>query len=63
MVKPVLFKASKDGSVRELLDEMEIEYANSHFAVLVDGDNSNLDTMVKKGQRVILLPAIGGGYN
>ena len=61
MVKPVLLKAERDGTVRSLLDEKGIEYANSHFAVLVDGENSNLDTEVKKGQRVILLPAIGGG--
>lgn len=61
MVKPILLKASRDGTVRSLLDENNVAYSNSHFAVLVDGENSNLDTKVKKGQRIILLPAIGGG--
>ncbi|MHA1839519.1 MAG: MoaD/ThiS family protein [Candidatus Ranarchaeia archaeon] len=62
VVKPVLIKAPRDGTVKSILDELNIDYANSHFAILVDGENSNLDTPVKRGQRVILLPAIGGGH-
>ena len=61
MVKPVLIRAPRDGTVKSILDEQKIEYKGSHFAILVNGENSSLEAHVKKGERIMMLPVIGGG--
>ena len=61
MVKPVLIKAPRQDTVRNILDEQAVEYEHSQYVIMVNGQNANLDTIVQPGERIIVLPAISGG--
>jgi sulfur carrier protein ThiS len=49
----------EEKTVRKLLKELGL--LHRHFVVLVDGKRAQLDDVITKGQRVLVLPIIAGG--
>lgn len=47
--------------VREIIDEKVIKLGEGSFIVLVNGNPATLDTLIKSGDTIKVLPHVGGG--
>ena len=49
----------EEKTVEDLLEEMNMKELS--LAVLIDGVKAEMDTVIKEGQKVVILPVIAGG--
>ena len=56
-IQTTIIKENK--SVKELLADLKLE--KRYFAVLIDGKTANMDDIITKDQKVIILPKLMGG--
>lgn len=58
--KPMKMKVSQGSTVNTLLQELKVPEGKV-FTILINGLHSNLEEMLKSGDRVALFPPVAGG--
>ena len=53
------FKVKTEKKVSDFLKELKLD--NKFFAILINGKKASLDTVIKAGESIVLLPKIAGG--